>query len=473
MKVLLIDGTLAACIVCTAISVSAARAQVGPLPVDQLDSAGHRHSPAPLGTPGEMRVDVELAADDGRDAIASGDPVYPVDALRAAVVTRARVWLDSLAAKPVHGLQLTPYGQLAVMGNQEALAEKEFAQRLATPGLSVADRAFVLNAGATALADRGHPEWLAAAERYVAQLTALGSQGADWQFTARDQLSEVYYELGQWLKALTHALRAYALLPELPFEDHGLAWNHTMHLRIVDVLLGAPGTPAESAKMRSVDSTITAAERAPADRIALDSAALWSGVAGARMVQADSAFAFTLGHPGPAIIGNAWVNASEPGPHEQRVDDGRIYLLDFFQADWAPTLPSQLSLERIQERFGTAVQVIGITSLTGHWGLEFVEPQDEIQRWQHFFGDELKLRFPVAFWVKPKERTEDGGMLSPSNPTVAAYHLPLRMGVLVVDQKGRVRRLFPSVGREQEDDIVKFVTMLEGEGSNASPPRAP
>ncbi len=454
----------------TAVWAPAAHAQLGPLPVEQLDSAGHRHSPAPLGTPGEMQVDVEFTAATGRDGIAPADPVYPKDALRAAVVGRARVWLDSLAAKGVHGFQLTPYGQLAVVGDQEALAQHELAQRVATPGLSVADRAFVLSAGATAFADREHPQWLPIAEHYLAQLTALGVAADAWQFTARDRLSEVYYDLDQRPKALAHAMRAYALLPDLPFEDHLLAlFRRPMHLRVADILLGTPGTPGGAATMHAVDSLIIAMARPTEDRIQLDSGTLWLGQQMIRMVQGDSAFAFTLGHPGPPITGTAWINTSDAGPHEQRVSDGRIYLLDFFPPGAEPALAAQLSLERLQDRLGAAVQVVGITSLTGHWGWQFVDPQDEAQRWQHFFAQELKLTFPIAFWVKPKERTRDGGMLPPQTPTVAAYHVPSGLGVvvLVVDQQGRVRRLFHDVGRDQEEDIATFVTALEAEGNRA------
>src|ERR1700691_3085716 len=83
------------CSIALAVCVSAAHAQVAPLPVDQLDTVGHRHSPALLGMPSELRVDLELAAADGSDAIAPADPVYPKVALRTAVVARARAWLDS------------------------------------------------------------------------------------------------------------------------------------------------------------------------------------------------------------------------------------------------------------------------------------------------------------------------------------------------------------------------------------------
>jgi hypothetical protein len=436
--------------------------------VDQLDSTGHRHSPAALGTPDELRVDVELAAEDGRDAIAPADTLYPKDALRAATVARARVWLDSVAAKPVHGLQLTPYGQLAVMGEQDALAQKELAQRLATPGLSVEDRAFALSAGAIAFADREHPQWLSVAERYLAQLVALGVPGDAWQFAARDQLSAVYYELGRRPEALAHALGAYALLPDLPFEEHILGMNGGLYLRVADILLGTPGMADGRSRMHAVDSLIVAMAHPAPDRIQLDSGTLWPGQRMIRMVQADSAFVFSIGQPGAPVRGTTWINGTDAGPHDQRVDDGRVYLLDFFPLGAPSILAGQLSLERLQRRLGPAVQVIGITSASGHWGEQFVDPDVEIQRWQHFFAQDLRLSFPVAIWARPKEQTLQGGMLPPQNPTLAAYHMPGGFGVVVVDARGRVRRFF-TAGRDQEDDIAQFVTQIEAEGTGTAP----
>jgi hypothetical protein len=249
--------------------------------------------------------------------------------------------------------------------------------------------------------------------------------------------------------------------------------DQDMHLRVADILLGTPGTSGGAAQMHGVDSLIIAIAHPSEERIQLDSGTLWSGQRMIRIVQADSAFAFTLGHPAPPVTGNVWINTSDSSSHEQRVDDGRIYLLDFFPPNNPYALAAQLSLVRLQERLGSAVQVIGITSLVGSWGLQFVEPQDEATRWQKILAGELQLTFPVSFWVKPKERTEYGGMLPPPNPTFLSYHVPKLMGgVVVVDRQGRVRRFFDG-GRDEEDDITAFVTALEAEGAGPSHRAAP
>jgi hypothetical protein len=259
---------------------------------------------------------------------------------------------------------------------------------------------------------------------------------------------------------------AYALLPNLPFEDRLLGMNGSLHLRVADLLLGTPGTPDGPAKLHVVDSLLIAMARPSPERVQLDSGTLWPGQRMIRMVQADSAFAFTLGRPGPPVTGTTWINSTDSGPHEQRVDDGRIYLLDFFPLGAPTVLAAQLSLDGLQRRLGHAAQVIGITAVTGHWGLQFVDPEDEVQRWQHFFLQDLRLTFPIAVWSKPKQRTERGGMLPPQNPSVAAYHMPGGIGVVVIDAHGRVRGLF-SAGRDQNEDIARFVTQLEAEGGAA------
>ncbi len=456
------------CIVWTMFGVPAAYGQVGALPVDQLDSAGHRHSPALLGTPGELLADNELASAVGRDTINPASPAYLTDVLHAGTVARARLWLDSLAATPVRGLQLTPHGELAVVGEREALAQEEFAHRLGTPGLSVDDRAYTLSAAAIVFANRDHPQWLPIAERYLAQLTTLGIAGEGWQFTVREHLAEVYYDLDRRAQALAYATGAYALLPDLPFEDHFLAMNETLHLRVLDILLGTPAIAGGMAKMHAVDSLLVAMARPTQERMALDPSTAWLGQRMIAMVQTDSAFAVTLGQVGPPIAGSVWINTSDSRPHAEHVGGGRIYLLDFFRADDAGDLPIQIGLMRLQERLGRATQLVGITSLTGHWGLRFVDPPDESDRWQHFFMQSLKLTFPICLWIMPKERTESGGMLPPQNPNIAGYHLPGDMGVIVVDQFGRVRRLFTLGGRDEERDIARFVAALQAENGNVS-----
>jgi hypothetical protein len=441
-----------------------ARAQLVPIPVDQLDSLGHRTSPAALGTPEEVLVDVELGGALGRWAIAPRDSVYPRSALRDRDIARARVWLDSLGPRSVSGLHLDAYGQLAVEGGQVALAQRQIAARLETPGLSVGDQAYALYVGATAFTTRDHPEWLPIAERYLARLTALGRPVAGWQYRARSALALTYYQLERGPDAVTQALKTYALLPALPFEDRLLAMDPSLYLAMADAMLKMPDGVS---RLHAVDSLVLAAAQPSPERIALDSAVLWTGQVIANTARANSAFAATIGKPAPPLTSNFWINAKDTTGESLALAPGVVHLIYFFQPEIESVLPTLFGLLRVQARLGAGVDVIGIASLTGHWGMTFVDPPAEAERWRQYFTKELDVPFPIGLWVKDKVPTPWQGLLPPRNPTFAAYHLPIPITLLVVDGQGRVRRLF-SLSREDEDDIVRYVNGLRADGSRAT-----
>jgi hypothetical protein len=442
-----------------------ARAQLVPIPVDQLDSLGHRTSPAALGTPEEVLVDVELAGVLGRDAIAPRDSVYPRNALRERDIARARVWLDSLGPRSASGLHLDAYGRLAVEGGQVALAQREIAARIATPGLSVADQAYALYVGASAFTDGEHPEWLPIAERYLARLTALGRPVAGWQSRVRGGLALTYYQLDRGLEAVAQALKAYALLSEVPFEDREpLATDLRLYLATADVMLKMPDG---ASRLHAVDSLLLSVAQPSPERIALDSAVLWTGQFIANSVRAHSAFAATIGKPAPPLTSNFWINGKDTTGESRALAPGVVHLIYFFQPEIESVLPTLFGLQRVQARLGADVDVIGVASLSGHWGMTFVDPPAEAERWRQFFTRELVVPFPIGLWVKDKVPTPWQGLLPPRNPTFATYHLPAPIALLVVDGQGRVRRLF-FMSREDEDDIVRYVSGLRTDRSRAT-----
>lgn len=411
-------------------------------------------------TPAELAADVALYRRRVGEPLSPALPIFPTDSLRALPVARAHVWLDSVSRirvaqwrqEPIAGLQLERLAELAVVAREDSFARQQLAARLATPGLSPADRAQALFVGAQAFADRLHPERLPIAEQYVVQLHALGAVALPWELIVRLSLAEdVYYSIGNRDQALAHAWAAVALLPALPHADRRILLDDPGEfvLMMADLLSSTAAGRAQFAKL----DTLLFAATLPND-------GGWRAKLRTGFAQAS-----LLGKAAPRVLATLWMNtAGATTAPLVRLDDGIVRIVSIVGLVNADLL---MGLQRLQTRFAPQVQVIGLATVNGYWGYRFITPAQEAQLQIQAFH-ELKLTFPIGFWVQDKQLQEDGGVRPPINPTAQDYHMfdPGAFAQLfVIDGHGRVRRAFYGVDRGNEEDIAQLLARFVHEGT--------
>jgi hypothetical protein len=399
------------------------------------------------------------------------DAHYPIDSMRRAVTAHASEWLTRLERSSVRGLQRDPAGAVGVVAGHEAYAKTQIAERLATPRLPLADRAFTLFTAVSAFADRFHPERFPTAETYLTQLDALGDVAAPWQFGAREKLMEQYYRLGRSDDIIRHGIRALRRIPVLPYVeqwlDGRLGSPYSVYLMTVESLAGRPNARP---LIDSLTAILEATIEPPASLVAEDST--WSGVARNRRWHFDGLQALVkmLGTMRPPIVGNYWVNRPTRDSAVMSVTDGKIHVIVHGSYGCDGCLKGLYAMERIKRQFPD-VQPVGLFSTQGLWGNRLVDPEVEAEHLNEYLTKRLKVTFPVAIWKGAKYEHEDGGYRAdfegPSNRLAQDYPRNFKPSVYVVDGHGRLRRFFAGMDRETEKQLVETITFLRNEAQGS------
>jgi len=277
---------------------------------------------------------------------------FPRDSIQHEVAAAAAQWLVEAQRTPIRGIQLDPSGRIGIVANQVQYAQRQFAERLATPGLSAAAKAYTLVAALQAFADPAFPERLPIAEHYLAQLNALGDTVAIYRWLGEQALVQAYYLLGRSDDVVRHGVHAIEQLPTIPYQDRLIAVYpngiHDLYIPTVDALTGQPGGQA---KIDRLNTILRQEVKAPSAIVALDSEYLDHQRASENELSIYLRGSALLGTKGAPIVSNYWLNRPTRDSATVPVDDGRIHVLLFASYNCPGCITVSYTLQRLKRQF--------------------------------------------------------------------------------------------------------------------------
>jgi hypothetical protein len=124
---------------------------------------------------------------------------------------------------------------------------------------------------------------------------------------------------------------------------------------------------------------------------------------------------------------------------------------------------------RIQGAFGSKVIVVMETHTQGGWASKgVVDGKEEVDHLKEYYTIEHKLTFPIAIFEGQKKPTDDGGFLPEPDPNFEAFGVFGYPQVVVVDQKGVIRQVLPSLSRDDEERVSTKLHDLINSGGGAA-----
>jgi len=424
----------------------------------------------------EAEFQVEMQAGRVYSALSPLQEHFPKDSIQSVMTESASRWMNALQSDAVKGMQLDPYGAIAVGAHHEAIAEREIAARLATPGLSLHDKAFTYFTAVSAFASADFPERLPAAERYMVGLDALGPAAAFWQHRAHSALLSADYLLGRTADVIRNGTQMIISVGQMEFPDRE-RWVYTnggfiaQYAKLVDALSGQPDGRT---KIQALNATLIAAAKPSGALVSLDSAYYWSGVECTKQAQRLLTTGMRIGTRGDDIVGNYWVNMPNrtvnSGPLTVPVADGKIHIVDIGTYTCPGCRTAMVALQRIQDRF-PSIQVVTVTWTIGYWANRLVEPEVEAERLKAHYTERLKIHYPISIWMGEKKPNVDGGITpEDEGPNVKNYPLEGKPNIYVIDGKGIIRRLYVGLTRDDEAQLAQLLVFLQREAGNAGTP---
>jgi thiol-disulfide isomerase/thioredoxin len=412
-------------------------------------SLGAQTATSPAGgrvaTPGErargMRLyqNAGMVSDDGRQRISN-------EHIDDAVEQRAQQWVVSLQTNPVRGLQLDPMGEVAVAAGQDALAQRQFAARLATPGLSVDDRGYTLLLAINAFgAKASNSARMNTALGYLRQLDALPARVVTNQFRARVRIAEAYYDAGDGARVIVHLTHAFSLVPTMSFERRNWLEFRRAFLILADVWSGQPNGRQQIDSMTTWLHPYTNASPA---LVAKDSSYYWTSRYAEREYRLLVQMTSFLGRPAPSITAHYWVNTVRPvssdsvfGAVTKSLDDGKIRIMEYGHYGCAGCRLALPKMERIRKRMPNNVEVWFVADEGDLWGATRCTPDEMAKHLTRYYVDRKGYGLPIALWMGPREADPDGGSLIRESPMSAAYQFVGVPTFIVTDGQGLVRHI--------------------------------
>jgi hypothetical protein len=442
------------------------RAAVSQILTPAITFQGPRNTAVPI-TPAEAVVNLGFEGQrTASDAVRMTQTHYPKDSLLALDTQRAQVWVVSLPKMMLKGMQLDPYGELAVTAKQDKLAERQIALRLANAGLSLAERAYTLAMAAQAFASAETPERLPVAERYIAQLDALGAAAAYWRFRARGPLVSAYYRLGFTADVARHGTQALRLLGDIPYVYRDVFYGPNAGFLYGSTVDALSGQPDGRATLRALNTQLLQWAMPPAELVALDSMYVWQGKRWKGDMEHLAAMSERIGQPGTALVSNYWVNRGASRDSQTvAVNDNKIRVLEIGSFTCAPCMAAVSGLERLHQQY-PEVEFNFLTSTIGTWGNRIVEPKVEADRIAEHFLTMKKITFPIGIALSPRVPTEDGGAETVvTMPTWRTDQYPQidKPTFYVLDGKGIIRRVIAGYDRGLEKTLGTIVEFLQKE----------
>jgi hypothetical protein len=410
------------------------------------------HSPRPANglwpsTAAEYFAGYELFLATGllRDGTARRIPPKEQD---IASVQSTRRWVASLQRAPVQGLQLDVMGRLAVVAEQDALARTQFEARLATPGLSVNDRAYTLLLAVRAFGrDGSHSARMRIAGEYLTRLMTLPAQGMPAQFAGLTSMGTAYFLAGEGSPAVSHYQQAFALVPKMTFDERDWMEIHWNFIQMANVL---SGQRRGKAVIDSIIGVLRPYTVAPATLLAVDSVYYQS-----KSQEYTETFANTikmcgyLGQPAPVIDAQYWFNTPRPalaskageGAATKILNDGKIRIMEYGHYGCPGCLASLPVMERIRAVVPSNVEVWYVAIETDLWGATLRTADQAAEHYRKYYVDRKRYGLPIALWIGERKPHLEGGTFTSNSPTFEAYDFLGWPWFVVTDGKGIIRSI--------------------------------
>jgi hypothetical protein len=401
------------------------------------------------------------------------DANYPKDSIRALVKQSAAQWSTHVQRNPVHGMQLDSYGQVSVAAGQEALAQQQFSARLATPGLTLNDKAYTYMTAVFAFASEDKPEHLPVAERYLTALEAMGSAAAFWQHTAHRSLAHTYYVLGQTGDVVRHGLRAIELIEKMEFVDRLTMYSPAGAKSYAEIIDALSGQPNARARIDTVNAALERMATPSAALLAKSPECKWQSEGYAYILHQMMATSRRIGTRAEDVEGNYWVNMPSSAPQTMSMANGKIHVLIISNYTCEGCLIAMARLQYIQDKY-PSIQCVTATWTVGAWANRLVEPEEEVEKLREAYTGRLKIRYPISIWKGEKKLNDDGGMTpEDGGPNLEHYPLTSKPNIYVVDGKGIIRRVYITFDQRDEAPLANFLDFLQREAGHNGGDKGP
>jgi len=465
-------------VLATALMGTLASALVAPLVARPLYAQdGSQDKTLPV-TPAEYQYGQMLYGAGILSPVNGQNQLFPVDSVDAAVVAQTKRWIAELQSRPRKGIQLDPMGQLYVSVGADDIAKQQFAERLATPGLSLPDKAYTLVTAVETFAGVDDAKRVPTALEYMKQLDALPASMITFQFRGHIALAYAYYYLEEQANAIEHFRKAFALVPAMPFERRMMVYMQTPFVPYADLLIDQPHGRAT---IDSLGRVLTALAIPSPDLVAKDSTYYWYGASWSQMFADAVHLTSHLGLDAPPVIGTFWFNttapntplpdplakeAGIPNARAKMLNDGKVRVIQFCTMNTPGCIAGVAGLGRLAQAVPAAEPWFS-TSSEGNWGATPMEADAEAGHLKHFYVERKKVTIPIALWGGPKDRKPWGGMVPRDNPGVTVYPMGGVMYALV-DSKGVVRHIMRGYSKQTERVIQSRLRQLTSTASNTS-----
>jgi thiol-disulfide isomerase/thioredoxin len=156
-----------------------------------------------------------------------------------------------------------------------------------------------------------------------------------------------------------------------------------------------------------------------------------------------------VGKPAPPMEAPYWLNTAPPG--NRVAFAGKVTVVEF-TAHWCipcqQTYPAMMKLDKRYAARGA--QFIMATALYGYFGKDRgLSPEDELATDRKYYIDEHKVTLPIAIAAK-----------SSADGNSQAYGIQAIPELVVIDQKGLVRRFLTGVGPSEESALTALLEEL-------------
>jgi len=395
---------------------------------------------------------------------------YPIDSILMVGTGTAASWLKKFVPAQLHGLHQDAFIQLLGMARHDHDAQALIDTRLTEKGLSLNDRAYLLQIAVMAFAQPGDSAWahrLPVAEQYLSQLEKLAGRdpaASTRLLLAYERIIDAYREAHRYDDLIRHGFAMAAHVPNAPFFGRepmlGGGWlpNTTVE-HMAEVLALRPGGRAQFERLQEMLGAVTAM---PKDSIALDSMFYWQGLYYSMTLKSNAAFFAMLGLTPGDIYMKYWVNMPNPGPGTMKMSDGTIHIVEIGGYTCASCIDALAALQRLHEVFPTIVPVFAITT-TGQWGNRTIQPDSEVVFLRDMFLNQRKVTIPIGIWGSRLVRNDDGDLVQDSTDVTTVFQQYKQFGkptIYVVDGKGRIRKAYGQFDRHVEMKLYEDIRFL-------------
>jgi len=400
--------------------------------------------------------------------------------VESALKRRAQYWVAQFEHTSSIGVQQDAMAELYLAAGDVAHAQRTFDARIATPGITLADRSYTLLRAVQLLADAHDTVRIRLALSYQRQLDALPAAANVAKYKGRVMLGQAYYNVGDGSSAVSHLLSALALIHDIPFEQREEVMSSTTRatnaLTMITEIWSADSTM--HTRTDSLGAYLLAQFKATPEQLARDKDLHMSAGYGIRtsywteavnQILARNAY---VGRPAPPAVATHWYNAaapvtpnaSAPGAKQVNSGDGVIRVFEFGGLGCSACLEKLPIMERIRARFNGAVGVWYMAKAEQRWGATDCTPDESAEHIRKYYVVHHNVTLPIGVWAPPVDdsTTEPGALLARKHPTFDAYKIEGIPVFVVVDGHGIVRK-FPLSGERFEEDLTSFLRYLLAE----------